>query len=154
MKKLLLLILLSPCIAWATGTAYANSSGKAVAAGKAGHLNGNKLNTAHRQADLVLDGFVHDVSGQPLIGVSVMIKGTTTGVQTDANGKFKLSVSTGEVLVFTYLGYVTKEVTVGTSQQLSVQLDEDSKQLSEVVVTALGIKKERRALGYAVSEVK
>ncbi|MDB5132689.1 MAG: SusC/RagA family TonB-linked outer membrane protein [Mucilaginibacter sp.] len=99
-------------------------------------------------------GFVRDASGQPLVGVSVNIKGTTRGAQTDVNGRFSIPVNAGEVLVFTYIGYVKKEVTVTASTELTVQLDEDSKQLSEIVVTALGIKKERKSLGYSVTEVK
>jgi len=106
------------------------------------------------QASFTLKGFVRDASGQPLIGVSVGIKGTTQGTQTDVNGKFVLSANTGDVLVFTYLGYVKKEITVVAGADLTVEMDEDSKQLSEVVVTALGIKKERKSLGYSVSEVK
>lgn len=99
-------------------------------------------------------GFVRDASGQPLVGVSVNVKGTTKGTQTDINGRFSIPVNTGEVLVFTYIGYVKKEVTVAASTELTIQLDEDSKQLSEIVVTALGIKKERKSLGYSVTEVK
>ncbi|MDB5125528.1 MAG: SusC/RagA family TonB-linked outer membrane protein [Mucilaginibacter sp.] len=99
-------------------------------------------------------GFVRDASGQALVGVSVNVKGTTKGTQTDINGRFSLPVNTGEVLVFSYIGYVKKEVTVAASTELTIQLDEDSKQLSEIVVTALGIKKERKSLGYSVTEVK
>jgi TonB-linked SusC/RagA family outer membrane protein len=99
-------------------------------------------------------GFVRDASGQPLVGVSVNIKGTTRGTQTDVNGRFNIPVNTGEVLVFSYIGYVKKEVPVAAATELTIQLDEDSKQLSEIVVTALGIKKERKSLGYSVTEVK
>jgi TonB-linked SusC/RagA family outer membrane protein len=99
-------------------------------------------------------GFVRDASGQPLIGVTVNIKGTTRGTQTDVNGRFNIPVNTGEVLVFSYIGYVKKEITVAAATELTVQLDEDSKQLSEIVVTALGIKKERKSLGYSVTEIK
>jgi TonB-linked SusC/RagA family outer membrane protein len=101
-----------------------------------------------------ITGFVRDASGQALVGVSVNVKGTTKGTQTDINGRFSLPVNTGEVLVFSYIGYVKKEVTVAASTELTIQLDEDSKQLSEIVVTALGIKKERKSLGYSVTEVK
>lgn len=149
MKKLLQLFLLLPCIAWG-----ANSPAHATSSGKAGHSGSRILTAVSRQANFTISGFVHDNTGQPLIGVSVKIKGTTTGTQTDANGKFTLSVNPGDVLTFSYLGYITKEATVQAGNQITIQLDEDPKQLSEVVVTALGIKRERKALGYSVTEVK
>jgi len=156
MKKILPLILLLPCVAMgATNTSF-KASNRAIITTTAGtrHVS-DKLAKANKQeAAFVLTGFVRDASGQPLPGVAVMIKGATTGTQTDINGKFTLSVNTGEVLVFSYIGYVKKEVVVTAANQLTIEMSEDSKQLSEVVVTALGIKKERKALGYSVSEVK
>ncbi len=101
-----------------------------------------------------ITGIVRDGSGQPIIGVNIIIKGTKTGSQTNVNGQFAVDANIGDVLVFTYLGYVTKEVTINTPASLSVVMAEDSKQLGEVVVTALGVKKERRALGYSVTEIK
>ena len=155
MKKILPLILLLPCVAMGANTSF-KASNRAMITTTAGtrHVS-DKLAKANKQeAAFVLTGFVRDASGQPLPGVAVTIKGATTGTQTDINGKFTLSVNTGEVLVFSYIGYVKKEVTVTASAQLTIEMSEDSKQLSEVVVTALGIKKERKALGYSVSEVK
>lgn len=101
-----------------------------------------------------IKGVVRDAAGQPLARVNVVVKGTRQGTQTNANGQFNLSANIGDVLVFTFVGYIKKEITVSASRQLTIVLDEDSKQLSEVVVTALGIKKERKSLGYAVTEVK
>jgi TonB-linked SusC/RagA family outer membrane protein len=101
-----------------------------------------------------ISGLVRDANGQPLIGVSVMIKGTQSGTQTNVNGQFTLDANIGDVLTFTYLGYVKKEVTITSPAAMSVLMDEDSKQISEVVVTALGIKKERKALGYSVTQIK
>lgn len=155
MKKILPLILLLPCVAMGANTSL-KASNRAIITTTAGtrHVS-DKLAKANKQeAAFVLTGFVRDASGQPLPGVAVTIKGATTGTQTDINGKFTLSVNTGEVLVFSYIGYVKKEVTVTAAAQLTIEMSEDSKQLSEVVVTALGIKKERKALGYSVSEVK
>jgi len=100
-----------------------------------------------------ITGFVRDATGQAIIGVSVVVKGSTKGVQTDINGKFSIDANIGDVLVLTYLGYLKKEVTV-TGTSITVQMEEDSKQLSEVVVTALGVKKERKAVGYSVTEIK
>jgi TonB-linked SusC/RagA family outer membrane protein len=100
-------------------------------------------------------GFVRDATGQPLAGVTVNIKGTSRGMQTDINGRFNIPANAGEVLVFSYIGYIKKEITVVVAgTELTIQLDEDSKQLSEIVVTALGIKKERKSLGYSVTELK
>jgi TonB-linked SusC/RagA family outer membrane protein len=101
-----------------------------------------------------ITGLVRDATGQPIIGANVMVKGTTRGTQTSVSGQFSIDANVGDVLVFTYLGYVKKEVTIGTSINITVELTEDSKQIGEVVVTALGIKKERKALGYSVTEVK
>ncbi len=101
-----------------------------------------------------IGGLVRDASGQPLSGVSVKIKGTEKAVSTNRNGQFTIDANIGDVLVFTYLGYSKREVTIVSPAALNILLDEDSKQLSEVVVTALGIKKEKRALGYSVTEVK
>ena len=104
-------------------------------------------------APIKITGFVRDATGQAIIGVNVMVKGTSQGTQTNVNGQFTLNASVGDVLVFTYLGYLKKEVTV-TGAALTVELDEDSKQLGEVVVTALNIKKDRKSLGYSVTELK
>lgn len=101
-----------------------------------------------------ITGAVRDASGQPLIGVSVTVKGTQGGTQTNVNGQFGIDANVGDVLVFSYIGYTHKEVTILSPAPMSILLDEDSKELSEVVVTALGIKKERKALGYSITEVK
>ncbi|WP_214073187.1 SusC/RagA family TonB-linked outer membrane protein [Mucilaginibacter sp. dw_454] len=111
--------------------------------------------SANATADpITISGSVRDAGGQPLIGVAVTIKGTTTGTQTNVNGQFSINASVGDVLSFSYIGYLSKDVTITTPASLTVLLDEDSKQLSEVVVTALGIKKERKVLGYSVTEIK
>lgn len=91
-------------------------------------------------------GIVKDASGETLIGVSVSIKGTTTGTQTDVNGAFTINANPGDILVFTYIGYVKQEVTVGSDTNITVTLANDAKQLQEVVVTALGITKSANAI--------
>ena len=100
-----------------------------------------------------IQGVVRDASGQPIPGVTVKLKGNTAVTLTNINGQFSIEANIGDVLVFTFIGYQPKEVAV-TSTKLSVLLNEDSKQLSEVVVTALGIKKDRKALGFSITEVK
>lgn len=97
-------------------------------------------------------GTVKDALG-PIIGASVMEKGTSNGTITDLDGKFSLNVRSGATLVISYVGYKPKEVKASQSS-LNIVLEEDSKMLSEVVVTALGIKRERKALGYGIDEVK
>ena len=97
-------------------------------------------------------GVVTDVSGLPLPGVNIVIKGTSKGVQTDFDGKFKIQVKEGQALVFSFIGMKTKEMAASTN--MNVKLDDDSVSLSEVIITAQGIKKEKKSLGYAVSEVK
>lgn len=105
-------------------------------------------------AQQAITGKVTDNTGQPLTGVNVLVKGTNKGTVTNAQGAFSLSVATGSTLVFRYVGYLPQEVPVGTETQLTVVLKQDEKSLGEVVVTALGIKKEKKSLGYSVSEVK
>lgn len=96
-------------------------------------------------------GTVTDAEG-PIIGASVMVKGTTTGAITDFDGNFTVKANKGDVLVISYVGYVTQEIKY-TGAPIEVFLSEDNTALSEVVVTALGIKRERKALGYGVAEV-
>ena len=103
--------------------------------------------------DKTVSGTVSDNTGS-LPGVSVSIKGTTTGSETDFDGKYSIKTKVGDVLVFSYLGYKTVEITVGDSNVIDVTLEEGGEILDEIVVTAQGIKREKKALGYAVSEVK
>lgn len=100
-----------------------------------------------------ISGSVKDSNGEPLIGVSVSIKGTTTGTITDTDGKFSLKVSDQDVLVFSYVGYVTQEKVVGNSTDLSIILVENNTVLDDVVVTALGIKRSEKALSYNAQKV-
>ncbi|MBR6287006.1 MAG: SusC/RagA family TonB-linked outer membrane protein [Bacteroidaceae bacterium] len=97
-------------------------------------------------------GTVTDAYGA-VIGASVFVKGTKTGTVTDIDGNFTINAKPGDILVISYVGYNTKEVKVGTGA-VNVTLSEDNTQLSEVVVTALGVKRDRKALGYGVAEVK
>ncbi|WP_256007116.1 SusC/RagA family TonB-linked outer membrane protein [Pedobacter deserti] len=105
-------------------------------------------------AQKVVSGTVSETSGEGIPGVTVTEKGTSNGVSTDANGKFALTVKPGATLVVRSIGYTTQEIAVGESSTINVTLQEDNTQLSEVVVTALGIRRERKSLGYAVQEVK
>jgi TonB-linked SusC/RagA family outer membrane protein len=95
-------------------------------------------------------------TGEGLPGVTVLLKGTSNGISTNADGSFVLNnvPATGGSLVISSIGFVTVEREIGAENQLTIALAVDTKQLSEVVVTALGIQRESRALGYAVSEIK
>ena len=98
-------------------------------------------------------GTVKDKNGEPLIGVSIMEKGTTNGTITDIDGNYKLTTqTTSPVLVFSYVGYQSKDVPV-TGNIVNVTLDDATQELNEVVVTALGIRKDAIALSYNVQEV-
>ncbi|MEB0263214.1 MULTISPECIES: SusC/RagA family TonB-linked outer membrane protein [unclassified Mucilaginibacter] len=105
-------------------------------------------------AQTKIAGTVNDETKQPLPGVSVMLKGTSQGTTSDAYGRFIITASPGQVLIFKFLGFAQQEATVGNSSTMIVNLTGDNKILNEVVVTALGIKKETRRIGYAVSTVR
>ncbi|MFN3379922.1 MAG: SusC/RagA family TonB-linked outer membrane protein [Runella zeae] len=99
-------------------------------------------------------GTITDDTGAPLPGVNVVEKGTTNGTLTDANGKFKLTVKGAtSVLSISFIGYASQEITVGSQNTLSIQMLTDTKILNEVIVTALGVKREEKSLGYAVQKV-
>jgi TonB-linked SusC/RagA family outer membrane protein len=100
-----------------------------------------------------VSGTVTDSDGLPLPGVNILVQGTTSGTQTDFDGNYSISATSGQVLVFTYIGQKEARVTVGASDTYNVQMEEDAQALEEVVVTAQGIKREKQALGYAVSTV-
>jgi len=107
------------------------------------------------QTPTVVKGRVIDVqTNTPLPGVSVGIKGRKTGVYTDANGNFSISADPATTLTFSNIGYKTSEILVGNQTLINVKLQPSSEQLKDVVVTALGITRERRSIGYSVSEVK
>ncbi len=104
---------------------------------------------------VTVSGTVKDGSGAPIPGVSVLVKGTSNGTTTDTDGKFTITVnSENDILVISFIGYATQEVAVQNKTSIDVVLAEDVTELNEVVVTALGIEKERKSLGYSVTEVK
>lgn len=110
---------------------------------------------AFGQATKTVTGEVKDASGSALPGVSVTEKGKNTGgAFTDDNGKFSISVGNNAVLILSYVGFTTKEVKVGANTNISVQMDLAEGQLSEVVVTSLGIQRQAKSLGYATATVK
>ncbi|MDC9724070.1 MAG: SusC/RagA family TonB-linked outer membrane protein [Urechidicola sp.] len=103
--------------------------------------------------DLTVSGTVSDADGAVLPGVSIQVKGTNTGTSSDFDGNYEINASQGDVLVFSFLGFKNQEITVtGTTHDIT--LEEDATQLDEVVVTAFGITKSTKELGYSVTQVK
>lgn len=101
-----------------------------------------------------IKGKVVTESGVPVIGASVLIKGTNQGISTDVDGNFTINAAPGAILVIRYIGYKPKEVAVTNETTLKIVLEADANSLNEVIVTALGIKKEKKALGYSATELK
>lgn len=107
---------------------------------------------ASAQSDI--RGRVTDAANQSsLAGVNIRVKGTVRGTSTDAEGRFQLSAASSETLVFSIIGYETKEVTVGNQTDWSIALQPAARSLNEVVVTALGIERQTRSLGYATQQI-
>ncbi len=110
--------------------------------------------SVHAQSTII-KGTVSDTDGITLPGVSVIVKGTTIGASTDMDGKYSLKVpNSNAVLNFSFLGYTTKSVSVNGKNVINVTLEESAESLDEIVVTALGIKKSTKSLGYSITEVK
>lgn len=108
-----------------------------------------------KQDPILITGKVTDETGESLPGANVVEKGTTNGVITDFEGNFSLRVpDESTVLLISYVGYVTQEVVVGNQTRIDIQLVADLSELSEVVVTALGLERETKTVGYAVQTMK
>ena len=90
-----------------------------------------------------VSGVVSDQSGTPLPGATVLVKGTNNGTTTDFDGNYTIQAASENILVFSFIGYVTKEVNVGDMTNVNVTLEEDAQALEEVVVTALGLERKK-----------
>lgn len=112
------------------------------------------LTTLSLAQNLDVRGRVTGEGGAPIYGANVVVKGSRQGSVTDDKGEYRLQVPKGATLTVSFIGYVAKDVAVGNSSTLDISLAPQSSVLDEVVVTALGIKKEKKALGYSVTEVK
>ena len=99
-----------------------------------------------------ISGTVTDENGVPLPGATVLVEGTQNGVSTDFDGNYSINASTGDTLVFSFVGYSNQSVVVGSSATVNVSLQPDNA-LSEVVVTALGVKRNVKAVGYSITQV-
>lgn len=100
-----------------------------------------------------ITGKITDPEGHPVDGASVLIKGTKTGTAADAQGNFKITAKTGDVLVISAVNYSSTEIKIGSQTSLAITLQIQANIMTEVVVTGLGIKREKKALGYAVSTI-
>ncbi|SMD31934.1 TonB-linked outer membrane protein, SusC/RagA family [Reichenbachiella faecimaris] len=109
---------------------------------------------AHAQTRTVSGNIIGSDDSSGLPGVNITLKGTTTGTISDMDGNYKIEASESDVLIFSFIGYNTQEVTVGGRSSIDITLNQDATQLSEVVVTSLGIERERKSLTYSVSELK
>src|SRR6185312_6590323 len=100
-----------------------------------------------------ITGTVVSPDDAPILGASVLIKGKATGTQTDVNGKFTIQANPKDILVISGVGFTTQEAKVGNSSNVSIKLERSKSELQEVVVTALGIKKDQKSLGYSVTQL-
>ena len=116
-------------------------------------LTKNAALSVAQQSTKPISGVVMDDTGEPVIGANVIEKGTTNGVITDIDGKFALNVKENAVLSISYVGYIPQEIAVKNQSSITITLHEDTQILDEVVVTALGIKRSEKALGYSVQKV-
>ncbi|MDG3581786.1 SusC/RagA family TonB-linked outer membrane protein [Galbibacter pacificus] len=103
---------------------------------------------------MTIHGKVVDQDGVPLPGASVQVNGKTLGVVTDFNGDFTITAQKGDEVTITYIGFISQTITIGDEEEYQIQLLQDVSELDEVVVTALGIKREEKKLGYAQQTVK
>lgn len=111
------------------------------------------ISQIHQQSKTV-KGTIIDNYGEPVIGANIVVKGTSVGTITNLDGEFTLDVPANAILVVSYIGYHSQEIPFAGQSQLNITLIEDTQALDEVVVTALGVKREKKALGYAMQEVK
>lgn len=114
----------------------------------------NTVYSAAVQQKNTVQGTVTDANGEPIIGASIIVKGTKRGAVTDVNGHYSIEAQQGATLEISCIGYTKRTVKVGAAKAYDITLQDDSQSLGDVVVTAMGIKKERKALGYSVTEVK
>lgn len=115
---------------------------------------GSDMESGLPQQGHTIKGTVVDERQEPVIGANIIEKGTTNGVITNLDGEFSITVGNNAVLQISYVGYLNQEITVGNQSTFQIQLKEDLQNLDEVVVTALGIKKEKVKVAYAIQEVK
>ncbi len=135
------------------GIAYEEVSARIVLRRIETETGANRPNADAPMPLIPITGRVSDGKGAPIPGVTILVKNSQLGTTTDAAGKFTINAPDAAVLVFSAIGFEGQEVAVGNQSQLTITLKESSQNLNEVVVTALGIKKESKKLGYATATV-
>jgi TonB-linked SusC/RagA family outer membrane protein len=100
-----------------------------------------------------ISGTVTDQNNVPLGGVNILVQGTTSGTQSDFDGNYTINASVGKILVFTYIGLKEATAAVGSANVINIQMEEDAQALEEVVVTGMGVSREKKSLGYAAQEI-
>lgn len=140
MKKQLFFLAVAMLAGWAPQAVSAQTTGGTTSGGSASEQTGTATGT------------IVDENGDPMVGVSVTVKGLKGGQTTDIDGKFHIAARKGQELQFSYVGYNPSSA-VYTGEPLSITMEPTSSSLDEVVVTAFGIKKDRKSLGYALDEV-
>ena len=103
--------------------------------------------------NISVTGTVVDKSNEPIIGAYVVVEGTTIGTSTDADGAYRINVPSNGNLTFTCIGYKTQTVQVAGRNVINIILADDAEMLEGTIVTALGIRKEKKSLGYAVEDL-
>ncbi|OEJ99287.1 SusC/RagA family protein [Flavivirga aquatica] len=101
-----------------------------------------------------ISGIITDSSGLPLPGATILIKGTSSGSSSDFDGKYSISAKQGGILIFSFVGYTTQETPINSSNTINITMKEDTESLEEVVITALGVSREKKSLGYSTQKVK
>lgn len=109
------------------------------------------IKNSQQQHNFIVSGIVTDENGEPVIGANVVEKGTTNGVVTDVNGEYTLNVRKGAVLLISYVGYISKEVTIVNQRTINIELWEDNQNLDEVVVVGYGVQKKSNITGSVAS---
>ena len=115
----------------------------------------NKALDVQQQDKKVVKGTILDEMGEPIPGANIVVKGTTAGTISNSDGFFSLALPNQDAtLIISFIGYKNVVIQVGEKSDLRITMEPEAEQLNEVVVTALGIKREKKALGYAMQEVK
>jgi TonB-linked SusC/RagA family outer membrane protein len=140
-------------IAHQTGWTFQERGDKILVLGKETPPEPDNETVIATVAPGLVKGRVTDANGTPLQGVTIQVKGTSGGTQTDAGGRFSIDVPAGTVLVVSYVGYESQELKVNNKEELIVVLKDLSKTMNDVVVTALGIKRQAKELGYSTAKV-
>ncbi len=112
------------------------------------------VGAAFGQTRTITGKVIAEEDGSALPGVSILVKGSTSGTSTNLDGQYTISAPANAVLVYSFVGFITQEVAVGTSSVIDISLKSDVMALSEVVITAMGIAKEKKSLGYATQAIK